>query len=113
VELALKDVHCTAWLHALSMPQRLSSIQHNELEANWKNLHCTKANIKSSIGLAVKELTIARRKQRKEEWALRRERSKEEYALKGSIGSSPTSTYLILGLVAAAGIGLYFLYFRR
>jgi len=93
MELAGLDLACTTSEKSLSIPQRLSVL--HGLETDIKGLHCTTANIESSVGQAFKNVNKA---------------------MIESAHITPTSsmsTYLILGLVAAAGVGLYFLYFRR
>jgi len=98
MELANKDLICTTMEKALSIPQRLST-QH-ALEIDIKGAGCTTANIKSSVGQAFKDVNKAFIRQ-----------AKEAHSNTGT--TTAMSTYLILGLVAAGGIGLYFLYFRR
>jgi len=93
MELANLDLACTTFEKSLSTPQRLS-VQH-ALENNIKALHCTTANIESSVGQAFKNV------------------NKATIESAHITPTSSMSTYLILGLVAAGGIGLYFLYFRR
>jgi len=83
---------------SLSIPQYLST-QH-ALETDIKGLGCTTANIKSSAGQAFKDVNKAFIRQ-----------AKQAHSDTGT--NTAMNTYLILGLVAAGGIGLYILYFRR
>jgi len=98
MELANKDLVCTTWEKALSIPQRLS-VQH-ALETDIKGAGCKTANIKSNVGQAFKDVNKAFIRQ-----------AKQAHSNTGT--TTAMSTYLIVGLIAAAGIGLYFLYFRR
>jgi len=109
---------CQSLDHLLSIPQKMSMV--HRLEGDIGDLGCGHVDYKKLLDEA-KKRNIPRAKTFKQAIKESKKLEQKKLAQKTTneyTGTTPTtttamSTYLILGLVAAAGVGLYFLYFRR